>query len=136
MSRFVPHRDDFDIAMRVKELQTHKVLSVYKPARDLWIKLDPIVEAGKKEMAVATTADDNPFATADEKKTDEGRGLREWTSGDFTVEAEFVKFDGTKIVLKRKDGKELTVPISVLSPADQKIAAALKTPAKPKNPFE
>jgi len=136
MSRFVPHPDDFDIAMRVKELQTHKVLSVYKPARDLWIKLDPIVEAGKKDMAVATTAGDNPFATADEKKTEAARSMREWTSGEFKVEAVFVKFDGTKIVLKRKDGKELSVPIDLLSPADQKIAETLRTPAKKKNPFE
>ncbi len=136
MSRFVPHPDDFDVAMRVKELQTHNVLSVYRVARELWLKLDPIVEAGKKEMTTATTAGDDPFATADEKKSNEGRGLREWTSGEFKVEAEFVRFDGTKIVLKRKDGKELSVPINLLSPADQKIAEALKKPAKPKNPFE
>jgi hypothetical protein len=135
MSRFVPHPDDFDIAMRVKELQTHKVLSVYKPARDLWIKLDPIVEAGKKEMAATSTASGNPFATEDEKATDSARGLREWTSGEFKVEAQFIKFDGTKIVLKRKDGKELSVPVNLLSPADQKIAESLKKPAK-KNPFE
>lgn len=72
-------------------------------------------------MAVAKTGGDNPFATVDEKKSNEGRGLREWTSGDFKVEAEFVRFDGAKIVLKRKDGKELNVPINLLSPADQKI---------------
>ncbi|HIE95523.1 MAG: SHD1 domain-containing protein [Fuerstiella sp.] len=136
MSRFVPHPDDFDVAMRVKELQRHKVVGVYMPARKLWLKLDPIVEAGRKEMAVAKTGGDNPFATVDEKKSNEGRGLREWTSGDFKVEAEFVRFDGAKIVLKRKDGKELNVPINLLSPADQKIAEALKKPAKPKNPFE
>jgi hypothetical protein len=141
MGRFVPHPDDFDIAMRVKELQTHKVLSVYKPARDLWIKLDPIVEAGKKNMSVATTsgetpADDNPFATDEEKTVAAARGLREWTSGEFKVEARFVRFDGTKIVLKRKDGKELSVPISLLSAADQKVAESLREPAKAKNPFE
>ncbi|MCP4171650.1 MAG: hypothetical protein GY758_12855 [Fuerstiella sp.] len=48
MSRFVPHPDDFDIVMRVKELQTHRVVGVYMPARQLWLKLDPVVEAGKK----------------------------------------------------------------------------------------
>jgi len=141
MGRFVPHPDDFDIAMRVKELQTHKVLSVYKPARDLWIKLDPIVEAGKKNMAVATTSGDtptgdNPFATDEEKATDAARGLREWTSGESKVEAQFVRFDGTKIVLKRKDGKELSVPINLLSAADQKVAETLREPVKAKNSFE
>ncbi|MCP4785616.1 MAG: hypothetical protein GY903_18830 [Fuerstiella sp.] len=39
-------------------------------------------------------------------------------------------------MLKRRDGKELNVPISLLSPADQKIAETLKKPTKPRNPFE
>ncbi|MCP4171651.1 MAG: hypothetical protein GY758_12860 [Fuerstiella sp.] len=86
-------------------------------------------------MATATTTGSNPFATDDEKTTDAARGLREWTSGEFKVEAQFVRFDGTKIVLKRKDGKDMFVPISLLSPADQKVVEMLQQSAK-KNSFE
>jgi len=140
MKRFVPHPDDFDVALRVKELQTHNVLSVYKEARELWIKLDPIVEAGRKEAAMTKADGDNPFATPDEKQAAEAREMRQWSdaTGSFQVEATFVKFDGDSIVLKRKDGKELNVPLDRLSEADQKVAATLKkeVPAKAENPFE
>ncbi|MEZ6127373.1 MAG: SHD1 domain-containing protein [Planctomycetaceae bacterium] len=140
LKRFVPHPDDFDVALRIKELQTHNVLSVYKEARDLWIKLDPIVEAGRKEAAMTKSDGDNPFATPDEKLAADAQAMREWSdaTGSFKVEAAFVKFDGDNIVLKRKDGKELNVPINRLSEADQKVAATLKknAPTKTENPFE
>jgi hypothetical protein len=86
-------------------------------------------------MTTATTEGGNPFATEDEKATNAARGMREWTSGEFKVEAQFIKFDGPKIVLKRKDGKEMSVPVSLLSPADQKIVETLRKPAK-KTPFD
>lgn len=48
MRNFKPHPDDFDIALRIKELQSHKVVGVSLPAKNLWKKLAPIVEAGEK----------------------------------------------------------------------------------------
>jgi hypothetical protein len=45
MRNFKPHPDDFDIALRIKELQSHKVIGVSLPAKNLWKKLAPIVEA-------------------------------------------------------------------------------------------
>lgn len=128
MKRFHPHPDDFDVAMQVKALQSHKVIGVSMPAKDLWKKLEPIVAAAAEQ--------ENPFETMDEKKTDTAREMREWTSGKFKVSAKFVKFDADKIVLQRKDGKEISVPLSKLSAADQKIAETLKAGAEEKNPFE
>lgn len=50
-------------------------------------------------------------------------GTRTWTdsSGEFTVEAEFVDFVEGKVRLKRTDGRIITVPIEKLSEADQKF---------------
>lgn len=145
LKRFEPHPDDFDVALRVKELQDHKVVGVYLKARELWKRLAPIVAAGQKAAAMAKADANNPFATPEEKQVGVAAGLREWSdaSGSFKVEATFVKFDGEKIVLKRKDGKEIGVPLDRLSEADQALAAVLKKnatepkpAADPKNPFE
>ena len=112
MSRFHPRPDDFDIALRVKELRTHKVIGVSMTAKKLWEKLEPIVAAGPKTMTSGNP--DNPFATQEEKaaNTEAYRKMRTWTdtTGTFKIEAEFEKFDATGegIVLKRKDGKEIT----------------------------
>ena len=48
MRNFKPHSDDFDIALRIQELQSHKVVGVSLPAKNLWKKLAPIVEAEEK----------------------------------------------------------------------------------------
>lgn len=139
LERFVPHPDDFDVALRIKELQTHKVLSVYKRARELWVRLDPIVEAGRKDVVMNAAANENPFATGEEKNVSEARKMRQWSdaTGNFKVQAEFVKFTDKSIVLKRVDGKEIDVPIAKLSAADQKVAALLeKVSAQGENPFQ
>ena len=49
--------------------------------------------------------------------------LRTWTStdGKFTVEAQFVKAVGETVYLKRKDGRQIEVPIEKLSPKDQQF---------------
>ena len=47
---------------------------------------------------------------------------RTWASADgkYTVEARLVKIISGKVTLKRKDtGKEITLPVEKLSPADQ-----------------
>jgi hypothetical protein len=53
--------------------------------------------------------------------------------------AEFLALEGDTVRLKRSDdGKELEVPLSRLSEADQKAARELAKVSKPvvKNPFE
>ncbi len=63
---------------------------------------------------------------------------RKWTdsTGKHSVEAEFVDLKDGKLRLKRKDGKTITLPIDILSKADQESARALArqtaTPPKPK----
>lgn len=44
---------------------------------------------------------------------------REWTSGSFKIEAEFVEVKGEKAVLRKPDGKLVEIQISKLSQADQ-----------------
>jgi hypothetical protein len=67
-----------------------------------------------------------------------GARPREWTSADGTrkVEAEFVRFDGDKVVLDRADGKQFSMPLSSLSAADVRFLQALreKQPAAPAKP--
>jgi SLA1 homology domain 1, SHD1 len=62
--------------------------------------------------AVITTAQDE-------------RRIRVWTSGDgkFTVEAALIRAEGDAVVLKRKDGVEVTVMLSNLSAKDREFAA-------------
>ena len=49
---------------------------------------------------------------------------RTWTdsTGKHQVEAAFVCFDGGKVRLKKKDGKEIAVPLARLSEPDQEFA--------------
>lgn len=127
MKGFSPHPKDFDIALRVKELRKHNVVGVSNAAKDLWDALEPILDSAAAMPAAET--DDNPFATADEKEEMTAASeMREWSdkTGAFKVEARFIKIDGTKVVLLRKDGEELTLPISRLSTADQKIVEGLR----------
>jgi len=48
-----------------------------------------------------------------------GAMAREWTSGTFKIEAEFVEVKGEKAVLRKPDGKLVEIQISKLSQADQ-----------------
>jgi hypothetical protein len=45
-------------------------------------------------------------------------------SGKFRVEASFVRLDGQAVVLRRRDGKEISVPLSKLAPDSQRQAQA------------
>ena len=61
--------------------------------------------------------------------------LRTWTdkSGKYKIEATYLGIDGDNVVLKRKkDGREVKVPIARLSDADQAAIQALQ----PENPFD
>jgi hypothetical protein len=46
-------------------------------------------------------------------------------TGKFKVDAEFVRIDGTQVVLKRTDGKEIKIPFDRLSPESLKQAQAM-----------
>src|SRR5262245_43553234 len=52
--------------------------------------------------------------------------LSTWTdkSGKFTISAELVDVQGDKAVLRRDDGKQITVPTERLSDADQALIKA------------
>ncbi len=57
---------------------------------------------------------------------------RTWqdATGKFQVEATFVELAGESVVLRRRDGVKLTVPLSLLSEADREFVASLnKLPA-------
>lgn len=64
---------------------------------------------------------------------------RTWSdsSGSFTVEATYLGMQGDKVVLKKPDGKELSVPLARLSLADQRFVAKVQEESKKLgNPFE
>jgi hypothetical protein len=64
-----------------------------------------------------------------------GQTMRTWTdsTGQFKIEATMLSIVGNTIKLKRKDGKELELPLDKLSAEDQAFA---KKPPKKLNPFE
>ena len=77
-------------------------------------------------------ADSEPVAKSD-------RGYRTWTdnTGTFAIVAKYVDIDGKNIkLLRKKDGKEIQVPLSRLSEDDRKMAERLQAAPKPGNPFE
>jgi hypothetical protein len=64
--------------------------------------------------------------------------FRTWqdASGNFSVEAKFLRVDGEQVVLHRKkDDREIKVPLKLLSPADQKFIAEQNKKGEA-NPFE
>jgi CubicO group peptidase (beta-lactamase class C family) len=56
---------------------------------------------------------------------------RKWSdaSGKFSIEAEFVEVKAGNVVLRNAGGKEFTVPLARLSPADRQYLASLGRPA-------
>ena len=64
---------------------------------------------------------------------------RTWSdgSGSFKVEATYMGADGDKVILKKTDGKEVSVPLSRLSVADQRFVAQVQEESKKLgNPFD
>ena len=67
--------------------------------------------------------------------------MRLWedAAGAFDVEAALQSVKEDKVTLKKKDGKQITVPLDKLAEEDQEyVKAYVKEQAKPKpvNPFE
>jgi hypothetical protein len=63
---------------------------------------------------------------------------RNWTdnTGSFRVEAQFLGLADGKVKLRRKDGRELAVPLERLSEADKQEVEKLQRPAAASNPFD
>jgi hypothetical protein len=65
-------------------------------------------------------------------------GMRIWTdnTGTYKIEAVYAGLDDGKVKLKRKDGREVAVPLDRLSEADQKLVEELRKKPVAPNPFE
>ena len=75
-----------------------------------------------------TARDPSPRATAASGPPVENAEFRTWTSvdGKFKVDAKLVKLEGGKVVLQRRDdGRQIVVPQSLLSKADQDFLSKL-----------
>lgn len=59
----------------------------------------------------------------EQRKVSEGANWRTWTTADgrFSVEAQFVKFIGGTLTLKKRDGTEISVNLEILSKEDQEF---------------
>lgn len=85
-----------------------------------------------------------PFCLHAQDESPAGAQLRTWKAaeGDFSTEAEFVSRSGNNAVLRRKDGKLLTVPLERLTQEDRQYVVdflrgkkSLPTPEKPTAPM-
>ncbi len=71
----------------------------------------------------ASPATSDPFSTPEERAAQEKPRTWSDASGKFRVDATLLRVADGKAVLKRADGKEVSVPIKRLSEADQKYLA-------------
>lgn len=81
-----------------------------------------VLESELKEAMNGSKSTDGDSASASENsKTAVATSLRTWKdrSGKYQIEARLLEFDGTKVVLKKEDGTEVTVPFAKLSDADR-----------------
>jgi hypothetical protein len=53
--------------------------------------------------------------------SDQASAHRRWTSGNYSTQARLVTFADGIVVLEKSDGKTVSVPYAVLSPADQQF---------------
>jgi len=76
-------------------------------------------------IAKAAGDSDNPFSTPEEKLA--AAAPRTWSdpSGKFKIEARLLRVEDGKVVLRRTDDKEVTVPLDKLCEADQKYVASV-----------
>ncbi|HEV3023003.1 MAG TPA: SHD1 domain-containing protein, partial [Pirellulales bacterium] len=100
-----------------------------------WAHGNPL-ETGPFNGAISAIERRLPDDDAAAEKSDEPK-MRTWqdASGKFDVDAVLIGVKDEKVTLKKKDGKQITLPVSKLSDEDQEY---LKTQSKPKevNPFE
>jgi hypothetical protein len=100
------------------------------------LRLEPEADAA----AAPEDAKAKPANSAGSTSAEPPAGLRTWrdAGGTFSVEAVMLSQQDGKVVLQKKDGKTVRVPIAKLSPADKKYIAehAGDTQSKAENPFE
>jgi hypothetical protein len=98
------------------------------------------LESEADAAAAPEDAKAKPANSAGSTSAEPSAGLRTWrdASGTFSVEAVMLSQQDGKVVLQKKDGKTVRVPIAKLSPADKKYIAehAGDTQSKAENPFE
>jgi hypothetical protein len=107
-------------------LRTHSNRLVSKMANEayeVWsqgVSIQPEVKLSAGEDKQAEPS--NPFVVASD------RGLRTWSddSGKFSVEAEFVQVKDNNVILKRKDGQLLSVPLDRLGDKDKTVVQQLR----------
>lgn len=81
--------------------------------------LDQEIEA---LVSIAESDGGDPTPIPFESSGETGPSLKTFSSasGKFTVDAEFVKFEGGKVYLKKEDGEEIQVKMGQLKSEDQK----------------
>jgi S1-C subfamily serine protease len=83
--------------------------------------------------ALAKAAKSAKSGTEKRERTKALAGYREWASadGNFTIDARYISSDDENVQLKKRDGREITMPVASLSEADQKFLATLKEAKDP-----
>ncbi len=64
--------------------------------------------------------------------------MRTWSdaTGTYKIEATYLGVTDGKVQLRRQDGREISVPLDRLSPADQQYVQQTQAAKRPPNPFE
>jgi hypothetical protein len=79
---------------------------------------------GTRSVTVLNTVTETELREAMYGKVDPAlKEIRTWSdsSGSFSIEAKFVKFNGNDVVLEDKTGKVMNVPITRLSTEDRQL---------------
>ncbi|NQT15908.1 MAG: hypothetical protein HQ582_24340 [Planctomycetes bacterium] len=121
LDRKLPTKADNEVATAVRALTDHENMAIRRLAQEVAKKWPLSADA-------APPAQDTPTPS-----------LRTWTdnTGKFKIEAEFVGLADGSVSLRRKDGKEIALPLTRLSPADRKVAEDLAAKADDtSNPFD
>ena len=131
---------DMDLATKVGLLRAHDHKDVKAQAEKLWAKWEKSFDeyASDEQKAAVAAALDPTAAKPAEKEmaaenplqevvTDDGKGKRVWadSTGRFKIEAEFMKLEGSLVLLKKADGKTIRIPKTRLCEADQKLIDTL-----------
>lgn len=98
------------------------------------VHVDQQGEAAEPSEPTPTKPETTPAEAAKPQASD---GSRSWkdASGTFEVEAVFLGVADSKVMLKKKDGRTIRVPLKKLSAADQAWVKEHSQPP-PENPFE
>ena len=119
-----PKTPDPEIGAAVRALLDHK---------------NRLVQQLAEKAAAKWPASGDAQSATDSEKDSPASTLRTWkdNTGQFTLEAEFLGLADGQVRLRRTDGREISVPLTRLSKADQEAAEQLsKNKNATTNPFE